>query len=1039
MPQNGERLQPGMEVRLIRNPLRIGTLMAGEPLLRRGRKLLQVKFPEGASREYEDQLEAVPEEPMHPLQLLADGRFGTPNDLRRVLTHVRLTGRLADIIYSMETTNTDFYAYQFKPVLKLLQTPTNSLLIADEVGLGKTIEAGLIWTELRSRFNLKRMVVLCPAALQEKWRYELTDKIGLSPRICDARETLQTLENRQAHLRGFVIISSMQGSRPPSDWDDPESEKGETGAARLARFLQGKESEERLIDLLVVDEAHHMRNPRTQTNRIGQLMRGVSDYLVLLSATPVHNRSRDLFSLLQLLDPDTFEREDDFADILQANKPLVRAQDLVLNPHSTAAALQSLLKEASANPILQGNRQLEMILAEINENMLRSRAQRSRIAYRLETVNLLGHAITRTRKRDVEEWRVIRDPIPEFISMTELERGLYDRATGVVIKYAQHHNLNERFLAVTPQHLLASCMPAALKSWADRYVEYPEDDFSSSDDNNDRKREIGPLISTLANHFNDFINLDALEKTDTKYGRLRKILIEIFKEKPGEKVVIFSAFRLTLDYLQRRLRNDNIQNVTLHGGSSLPKHEIVTKFQSQEGPNVLLSSGVGGEGIDLQFSRIIINYDLPWNPMEVEQRIGRLDRLGQESDKIFIWNLFFEDTVDARIYRCLYDKLDLCRTSLGDFEEIVGTEIRNLTIKLLFDGLSPAEQEKQIDLTAQALETRKQEEERLEAEASTLVAFGDHLLRQVQAAHIMHRWITGRDLFNYVMDFLKRYYSGYLLQEANSEDDEYYLSLTPQAKHEIMEFVQKENLAGQMGILQNRATPTLCRFENRVFSEDKSGREIISQFHPMVRFISARIPQLEPQIRPAVAARLAGAALDAAVGPGRYAVAVCRWSIEGFRSEEKLVYAAAPLDEPWTVLAESEAERLALACASHGERWLEASQVCDLDHAREVADCLFIALEDGFDRYVEEERAKNEDRATIQRRNLDRHVFRQRDTIQRTIERFRETGKTRLIPANEGRLRTLEERYERRKLEISSRRKVEPQSEEICVIIVEIR
>ena len=108
-------------------------------------------------------------------------RWGHASDLRRNLTHVRLSGRLANVIYSMDVTGTDFYAYQFKPVLKLLNSATSGILVADEVGLGKTIEAGLIWTELRSRFDFRRLMVLCPAVLREKvaawsWPSDLASK-----------------------------------------------------------------------------------------------------------------------------------------------------------------------------------------------------------------------------------------------------------------------------------------------------------------------------------------------------------------------------------------------------------------------------------------------------------------------------------------------------------------------------------------------------------------------------------------------------------------------------------------------------------------------------------------------------------------------------------------------------------------------------------------------------------------------------------------------------------------------------------------------
>ena len=302
---------------------------------------------------------------MNPLDLLKDGKLGTPEDLRRTLTHVRLTGRLADIIYSMESTNTDFHAYQFKPVLKLLQTPTNGLLIADEVGLGKTIEAGLIWTELRSRFNLNRLVVLCPAALREKWHDELVNKMGIFPIICDAKETLRILKSDEYRARGFAIISSTQGLRPPRHWDDADKTESSAAQLQLAQFLRSMENEERLVDLLVVDEAHHMRNPSTQNNNLGQLMRNVSEYLVLLTATPIHNYNRDLFSLLHLLDPSTFERHEDFIEILEANKPLVRARDLVLKKETGLEELTSLLLEAKDQQLLRGNRQLETLLTRI--------------------------------------------------------------------------------------------------------------------------------------------------------------------------------------------------------------------------------------------------------------------------------------------------------------------------------------------------------------------------------------------------------------------------------------------------------------------------------------------------------------------------------------------------------------------------------------------------------------------------------------------------------------------------------------------------
>ena len=109
------------------------------------------------------------------LSLLENRKFGRHADLRRNLTFIQMSGRLADVIYSMDTTHTDFLPFQYKPVLTFLESPSNAILIADEVGLGKTIEAGLIWTELRARYDARRLVVVCPSMLRDKWRLELAN------------------------------------------------------------------------------------------------------------------------------------------------------------------------------------------------------------------------------------------------------------------------------------------------------------------------------------------------------------------------------------------------------------------------------------------------------------------------------------------------------------------------------------------------------------------------------------------------------------------------------------------------------------------------------------------------------------------------------------------------------------------------------------------------------------------------------------------------------------------------------------------------
>lgn len=163
-------------------------------------------------------------------------------------------------------------------------TRRQGILIADEVGLGKTIEAGLIWTELRSRFDYRRLLVLCPAVLKEKWRTELLRRFGISAAIMDARELLRQLSDpaAESRQRDFAAICTMPGLRPRRGWDDSDKSTKHP-ASQLAEFLSASADNEPLIDLLVIDEAHYLRNPETLTNTLGELLAGVADRVVMLS------------------------------------------------------------------------------------------------------------------------------------------------------------------------------------------------------------------------------------------------------------------------------------------------------------------------------------------------------------------------------------------------------------------------------------------------------------------------------------------------------------------------------------------------------------------------------------------------------------------------------------------------------------------------------------------------------------------------------------------------------------------------------------
>lgn len=252
----GNTLQPGTRVRLKGDPSSIGVITAKPRLERAGRTFIEIELPAGRRTVPLIELEEVPET-ADALNDFTAGKLSGPDDLRRALTHMRMTGKLADIIYSIGATNTEFHAYQFKPVLKLLNSPSRGVLIADEVGLGKTIEAGLIWTELVARFDSRRLLIVCPKPLTEKWREELRSKFNVDARICDAADLLDRIKDDQVRREGFAAIASISTIRPPKNWNNPD-EPAKGPRAELARYMA--DAEEELFDLAVFDEAHHLRN-----------------------------------------------------------------------------------------------------------------------------------------------------------------------------------------------------------------------------------------------------------------------------------------------------------------------------------------------------------------------------------------------------------------------------------------------------------------------------------------------------------------------------------------------------------------------------------------------------------------------------------------------------------------------------------------------------------------------------------------------------------------------------------------------------------
>ena len=1001
---------PAIEVVSVDDPGRRGRIVGG-PRIRSDAAVYRVQWNDGFSSwtpEYAfERLDSADDD---VFTLLERRRFGRLNDLRRNLTFIQLSGRLANVVYSMDTTNTDFYPFQYKPVLTFLESPSNGILIADEVGLGKTIEAGLIWTELRARYDARRLLVVCPAMLRDKWVLELDTKFGIESSQLNAGELARELKrNKQRIHDGRGYVCSLQGLRPPSGWRDTDKR---TDRIELARLLEELTESEPAIDLLVIDEAHYLRNPETQSALIGRLLREVSEHIVLLSATPVNNRAGDLYQLLRLVDPDSFYDPKQFPQVLSANEPLIRARNLVLDRESTASQIYDQLQAARQHPLLEDNRQLQGLLSQdLDSGFLREVANRVELANRIERINLLRHTISRTRKVEVHEWKVVRDAISHFVDVDAdgPERQFYVNVTNAVRQYALHRDVSDGFLLSPPQRQMSSCMYAAARSWADRssisdvsgllYEDLGAMDSPSND--------VGPLIEFIANKVLPGFDIESLRKHDTKFERFRIVISHYLDDHPNEKLIVFSYFKATLNYLQERLSALNIPSQVLHGDVVENKQSAIDRFRDSKKARVLLTSEIASEGVDLQFCSLMVNYDLPWNPMKIEQRIGRIDRIGQRAEKVLIWNMGYADTIDERIYHRLLEKLNIFERALGGMEVILGELINELTSDLMSRELTREQEESRIEQTYIAAETVRQQQDELEANAGHLIAHGGYILERVRAAHEFRRRITEFDLKAFVKDYLDRYVTGFEFLEDDTDPLLASIRLPAEFATRLYSYMRGAHLQGKSQLAGG--DKIRCQFLNKI-ERVTPGLEVISQFHPLIRFISKDLRKRSEAFYPLVAV-----SVPRLVTPDRieavYAFACKRWSFTGLRTDETLKARAIALDGNFRLLDADQSLNLLNAAKVDGSDWLSAADEISLDQVGGAFDKCDERLQADYEIAKRDRTNENRDRVNLQQLTVARHRDRLLATQRELLERYRFSGRKRLIPMTEGRIRAIERKF----------------------------
>ena len=1046
-------MQPGDRVRLIDNPSRIGTLTSDPPVGEGRRKRLVVSFQHGIATLLASALEKVEAETRDRYLLMKNGRYGGASHLRGAITYYRLSGRLANLIYSLNTTNTKFLPYQFKPVLQFLDSPSRGIVIADEVGLGKTIEAGLIWTELRARQDARRLLVVCPAMLREKWCDELYKRFGVKAEMVDARELVYRLHKaRDNPMEELALVVSMQGTRPPRGWNDSKSPSN-SAAAKLARFLQEAAEDEPLLDLVVVDEAHYLRNRETQTHKFAALLRPVTDGLVMLSATPIQMRSTDLFNLLHLLDADAFPIEWIYDESVKANAPIVALRDRLQRTVVTQDEFRTAIEESLSLRRFDGSEQIRYLLQNIpSDEQLSTVRGRAEYADLLDRVNPRAKVVTRTLKRDVNELRVQREPVTLRVQMSDAERNFYDQVTDAVRYYCESRQASEGFLLTIPQRQMSSCMAAACQGWTCKKKDEPSDEDhdivieligenpaapDGGPSTSVQSGGTGELLATLAAIAKESGDYSSLSVNDSKFSEILRNLKVYWRKNPGKKVVLFAFYRNTLHYLADRFAEAGVTSAVLHGG--MDKQDVLKRFEAPDGPTILLSSEVASEGVDLQFSSLLVNYDLPWNPAKIEQRIGRIDRIGQEAQKILIWNLVYADTLDERVYERLLNRLNIFKIALGSMEEILGEEVRRLTRDLLSHNLTPEGEISRIEQTAVAIENLRIAQEELDSRATQLLGHGDFIQNKAKAAFDLGRYIRGDDLYHYVKDYLETEFPGTRLMASDEPVRKGKLEFSIDGRVAFHQFLSESKLIGRTTILSH--PPHMLWFDNQAGNTPR-GVEKITQDHPLIRFVSERQKATAKAILyfPTSAVELPASKAHG-VPPGLYVYIIMRWMFAGPRDVERLVYEA--LDyETSAALEADQAEALVNAAALNGTDWHAAAKnVIDHDRAASLQDKCRATIEDNFTEAKALQLRENRDRIRAMIASLDQDLQRRRDAIEQRIAKYQSSEtpyQKRVVTMELGRLKKLVQKYEEKKYVLSRKEATEPDDREVSSGIIRV-
>ena len=485
----------------------------------------------------------------------------------------------------------------------------------------------------------------------------------------------------------------------------------------------------------------------------------------MLTATPLQTGDDDLFTLLNLLRPDIVMDKATFSLMSKPNEFIAHASHIVRGAaegwqENAIETLHSVTTTQWGENVIARNPLYQSILEVLEKDEV-SREERVQLITDIESLHSFDGMLNRTRRKDIQDFCVRRTNTCET-EFTDRQRELHDELLQFeFLALSSLHNVRSvPFMMSTIKRQAASCifgLAPHLRDIINRRFSSILDDPEIDIDTIDFDGMSIDALMQLSNHVLELA--DNLPEEDPKFDQLMEI-IQAKQLEENNKIILFSTFRHTLAYIRRKLQATSIRVAQIDGSvKDEQRREYHNRFklpkENENAIDILLFTEVGSEGLDYQFCNLMVNYDLPWNPMRIEQRIGRIDRRGQVSDVVNIYNMITKGTVDADIYdRCLM-RIGVFERSIGECEAILG-QISNEVEKIALNSkLTDEERRYKLEQMADNEIRRIQELNRLEDEEKGLFGFdlsNYTMTKEIQTAE--SPWLTPRSLHYLVEKYL---------------------------------------------------------------------------------------------------------------------------------------------------------------------------------------------------------------------------------------------------------------------------------------------